>query len=232
MQSLLASLAHIWEKQVNPRLSSFIAFFGLAWLGVCILTIYVLAELSDNVLEQEAFFFDEIILLEIRKIASPALDRAMLFITSIGDPKMVVPLTAIVLAILWFKRHRLAAKFFALDAAGGVALSYFLKLAFSKQRPQLWESAITETTFSYPSGHALGSMVIYGFLSYVFATLYPRYAIAIYAFAVFMIGSIGFSRLYLGVHWPTDILAGYAIGFLWIMVCISLLRLQKTDDTF
>ena len=232
MQSLLTSLAHLWEKKVYPTLSSFIAFFGIAWLAVSILTIYILAELSDDVLAQESFAFDETILLHIHSIANPVLDRAMLFITSIGDPRIVVPLTGIVFVALLVKRHRLAATFFAIDAMGGAALSYFLKLAFSKPRPQLWTSAIEETTFSYPSGHALGSVVIYGFLSYVFARLYPRFAGAIYAFAAFMILSIGFSRLYLGVHWPTDILAGYGIGFLWITACISLLRLQSREDAF
>ena len=232
MQRLLSSLAYLWEKKINPTLSSFIAFFGLAWLGVCIITVYILAELSDNVLAQEAFAIDETILLQIRELANPLLDQVMVFITSIGDPRTVVPLTGIVFVFLLVKRQRLAATFFAIDAAGGVALSYFLKLAFSKPRPQLWNSAIEEVTYSYPSGHALGSMVIYGFLSYVFAKLYPRYSAAIYAFAVFMILSIGFSRLYLGVHWPTDIVGGYAIGFLWIMACISLLRLRRKGDAF
>ena len=104
-----------------------------------------------------------------------------------------------------------------------------LKLAFSKPRPELWPQLISEETFSYPSGHALDSMVLYGFLSYLLATLYPRYTKAFYSIVIFLILAIGFSRLYLGVHWPTDIIAGYGIGFLWITVCISLMRLQKMN---
>lgn len=232
MQSLLSSMAHLWERKINPKLSSFVTFFGITWLCVCIAIAYILAEISDNVLEQEAFALDKTILLHIHQLANPVLDKVMLFITSIGDPRTVVPLTGILLVFLWIKRQRMAALFFALDAAGGVALSYFLKLAFSKPRPRLWESPIEEITFSYPSGHALGSMVIYGFLSYVFSRMYPRYATAIYTFAVLMIVSIGFSRLYMGVHWPTDIVGGYGIGFLWVMACISLLRLQIREDAF
>ncbi|PZO15114.1 MAG: phosphatase PAP2 family protein [Leptolyngbya foveolarum] len=232
MQSLLSSLAHGWKQKAYPTLSSFIAFFGVAWLGVCIATVYILAELSDEVLEQEAFALDETILLHIRRFANPLLDKVMVFITNIGDPHTVVPLTVIAFVFLLVNRQRLAATFFAINAAGGVALSYFLKLAFSKPRPQLWNSAIEEVTYSYPSGHALGSMVIYGFLSYVLAKMYPRYSAAIYTFAVLMIVSIGFSRLYLGVHWPTDILGGYGIGFLWITACISLLRLRQRGDAF
>ncbi|MGB3298459.1 MAG: phosphatase PAP2 family protein [Phormidesmis sp.] len=230
MKALLARLAAAWKKQVHTRIASFVAFFGVVWLGLCILIVYLLAELSDEVLEKEAFALDRTILLYIHQFASPTLDAIVVGITRIGDPKTVVPLTAIVLCFLWLKRYRTEAKIFALDAFGGVVLSYFLKLAFNKQRPQLWDSPIVETTFSYPSGHALGSMVLYGFLSYVFATIYPRYAKVFYSVATVLIIFIGLSRLYLGVHWPTDIAAGYGIGFLWISVCIALLRLQKDDE--
>jgi len=227
MRKLLDHLADLWTKQINPRVSSFIAFFSIVWLAVCILATYVLAELSDEVLEREAFAIDRHILLFIHQFTSPALDAVFVGITSLGDPRTVVPLTVFIFCFLWLKRYRTEAKVLALDAAGGAVLSYFLKLAFSKELPQLWDSAINEITFSYPSGHALGSMVLYGFLSYVFASIYPRYAKAFYAVAALLITAIGLSRLYLGVHWPTDIVAGYCIGFLWISICITLLRLRK-----
>ncbi len=232
MQSILSRLADIWVKKLNPRISSFITFFGIFWLGACILAAYVLAELSDEVLEQEAFAIDKPILLAIHQLASPTMDAVMVGITRAGDPHVVVPLTAIIFGLLLWKRLFLEARFFALNAFGGAVLSYCLKLAFSKQRPQLWESAITEVTYSYPSGHALGSIVMYGFSSYLIARLYPRYAKVSYAIATALILAIGFSRLYLGVHWPTDIVGGYCIGLLWITVVISLLRLQRADDAF
>lgn len=227
MQHYFRQLAKIWIQKVHPRVASFVAFFGAIWLGICVLTIYGLAKLSDGVLEQEAFSFDKSILLSIHKLASPWLDQLMLSITRLGNPTMAVSLTVVVFGFLWWQRHYLEAKIFALNAFGGALLSYILKLTFTKSRPQLWDQLIYENTFSFPSGHALGSMVLYGFLSYLFATLYPRYAKVFYSIAVVLITAIGFSRLYLGVHWPTDILAGYGIGFLWITVCINLLRLQK-----
>ncbi len=232
MLTFLRRLADVWTKTLNPKISSFIAFFGVFWLGVCGLTIYALAEISDEVIEKEAFAFDKAILLGIHQFASPTLDTVMIAITRVGDPHTVVPLTLVVFALLLWKKRFLEAKFFALDTSGGAALSYFLKLAFNKDRPQLWDSSINEITYSYPSGHALGSMVLYGFLSYLVARLFPQYAKASYAIATLLILAIGFSRLYLGVHWPTDIIGGYAIGFLWITVCISLLRLRSPDNAF
>ncbi len=231
MQELLTRLAvtgaATWKERIHPHIAPFFAFFSLFWLGICVLVIYAIAELSDEVLEKEAFAIDKAILLFIHRFANPLLDTLMVSITRLGDPKVVVPMTLIIIGLLFWQRHRVEAQIFALDAMGGAVLSYVLKLAFNKPRPQLWESPIRETTFSYPSGHALGSMVLYGFLSYIFATMYPRYAKWFYGIATALIISIGMSRLYLGVHWPTDIVAGYGIGFLWITVCITLLRLAR-----
>ncbi|MBE9060397.1 phosphatase PAP2 family protein [cf. Phormidesmis sp. LEGE 11477] len=227
MQQLFNHLAYLWTQKVNPKIASFVAFFGIAWLAACALTLYVLAHLSDEILERESFAFDKHILLYIHQFANPVLDAVMVGITRLGDPRTVVPLTVIIFCFLWWQRYQLEAKFFALNAIGGAVLSYVLKLVFNRPRPQLWPQLISETTFSYPSGHALGSMVLYGFLSYLLITLYPRYSLIWRLVGIFLIVAIGFSRLYLGVHWPTDILAGYGIGFLWITVCIVLMRLQE-----
>ena len=214
-------------ENVYPRISSFIAFFGALWLSVCIVTIFVLVDLSEGVLEQETFALDKTILLSINQLSTPTLDTLMLGITRMGDPKTVVPLTLVVLFLLLWKRKKVEARFFAINAFGGAVLSYALKLAFSKPRPDLWQQHIEEITYSYPSGHALGSVVLYGFIAYLMATFYPRYASAIYAIAIVLMLGIGFSRLYLGVHWPTDIVGGYGVGLLWITVCIMLMRLKK-----
>jgi undecaprenyl-diphosphatase len=183
--------------------------------------------MSEEVLEQEAFSFDHAILLWIHQFANPGLDAVMLNITRLGNPPIVVFIGAIILAVLWGRRNYQEAKIFLLNGLGGTILSYGLKLVFSKPRPQLWNSPISETSYSYPSGHALGAIVLYGFLGYLLATTYPKYARVFYGIATILIVFIGLSRLYLGVHWPTDIIAGYGVGFLWTNVCITLLKLQK-----
>jgi membrane-associated phospholipid phosphatase len=85
-------------------------------------------------------------------------------------------------------------------------------------------------SYGFPSGHALGSLVLYGFLAYLLGQRYPRRSGLIYGIAGAMIGAIGLSRLYLGVHYPTDILAGYAVGGLWLMICLGLLRSKGRRD--
>ena len=226
MQQTLKQLAKAWMQYIHPRLMSFVATFGLIWLGACLLILLGLAHLADEVLEQEAFVFDEAILLWINQFASPTLDRVMATVTRLGNPKVVIPLACMGFGWLWWQRLWLIAMVFAINCVGGAVLSTKLKVFFGKPRPDLWPQIITETSYSFPSGHALGSMVIYGFSTYLLAQRFPQRHRLIYGLAVLLIGSIGLSRLYLGVHWPTDVLAGYGIGFLWISGCIALLRLK------
>ena len=225
-RATLHKLVRFWLK-IYPKISALIATIGFFGLASCLLIIYVLSELSEEVLEREAFAFDKTILLWIHSFANPTLDRIMLGITRLGDPITVVVIVVIALAIMWWRHYRLEAKIFFLNCIGGVILSDGLKLAFSKSRPQLWDSIISEETYSYPSGHALGSMIVYGFLANLLSDRYPRYAMTIYSVATIIIGAIGLSRLYLGVHWPTDVIAGYGVGFLWITLTITMLNLQK-----
>ena len=230
MKLFLRKLVNFWRQKVHRQLASLIATIGTVGLLSCLLIIYVLAQLSEEVLEREAFAFDQTILLWIHQFANPTIDRIMLTTTGLGNPNTVVAIAVITLAILWWRHYYQEAKIFLIDCFGGVILSYGLKIVFSKSRPDLWQSAITETSFSYPSGHALGSTILYGFLAYVLATRYPQLSLLIYPFAVLLIGAIGLSRLYLGVHWPTDIIAGYSIGFLWVMFCTTMLKLQKLNS--
>ena len=136
-------------------------------------------------------------------------------------------MSAIIYYYFWWRRYREEARFFILACLGGFILNTGLKLFFSKPRPELWHQLISEKSFSFPSGHALGSMVLYGFIAHELATHYPRFAKLIYSLTVILIAAIGISRLYLGVHWPTDIIAGYGVGFLWLMICITMLKLQR-----
>lgn len=226
VQQTLKQLAKAWMQHIHPRLMSFVATAGLLWLGACLLILLGLAHLADEVVEQEAFFFDEAILLWINQFASPTLDRVMLAITRLGNPGTVIPLACMGFSWLWWRRQQPIAIAFAITCVGGAVLSSGLKLLFGKTRPALWPQLITETTYSFPSGHALGSMVLYGFSAYLLAQRFPQRNQLIYGLAVLLIGGIGVSRLYLGVHWPTDVLAGYGIGFLWISGCIALLRFK------
>jgi membrane-associated phospholipid phosphatase len=204
-----------------------ISAIGALGLFSCLGLIGLIEKLVREVWEKEAFSFDTTFLLWIHQFANPVADQVMLAITQLGNPNVVIPIAIITLIFLWLDRHYSKAKFFALACLGGAILNAGLKLVFSKPRPALWQRLIVETSYSFPSGHALGSLVLYGAIAYLGTAYYPRFAGLIYGGAIALTVLIGFSRLYLGVHWPTDILAGYGIGALWLIICIGMLNLQR-----
>ena len=202
------------------------------WLIVYLLILGIVAWLCTEVWEKEAFSFDRSLLLWIHQFANPQLDRVMLLCTSLGDPPTVVTIFVVMSIWLLLKRHYSNAIRFAIVCAGGIAINQGMKLFFAKPRPELWPRLITDPTFSFPSGHAVGSMVVYGFIAYILAIELPPYKRYIYAIASMIIIAIGLSRLYLGVHYPTDIIAGYGIGILWLTTCLRLtFRARRSLDT-
>ena len=192
------------------------------WLIVYLLILSVVAWLCTEVWEKDAFSFDRSFLLWIHRFANPQLDRIMLFVTGLGDPPAVTTIFVITIAWLLMKRRYTDGIRFTIVCVGGVVINQGMKLFFAKPRPELWPRLIAETSFSFPSGHAVGSMVVYGFLGYLVARELHHYKGYIYAIASALIIAIGLSRLYLGVHYPTDIIAGYGIGFLWLTTCLKL----------
>jgi membrane-associated phospholipid phosphatase len=214
-----------WIYRLSSSIRSSIG--SISFLG-CVLLLMLLGWLFQEVWEKESFSFDTTTLLWIHQFANPFLDWLMLNITSLADPPMVIGIFVGTIFLLWRKRKYAEIKMFAIACIGGEALNIGLKLAFGKLRPQLWTQLISETSSSFPSGHALGSLVVYGFLAYFLATEFKRSALVMYGVACELILAIGFSRLYLGVHWLTDVIAGYSVGFLWLITCISILKHNLT----
>jgi membrane-associated phospholipid phosphatase len=230
MPKFIRTLVTFWSSRISPRLETLIGAIGIAGLGICLFLIWALAKLSGETLERESFAFDTSFLLWLHQFANPTLDNVMIAITQLGNPLVVIPVATMTLAILGWSRQRSPALMFSIACLGGAILNTGLKLVFTKPRPQLWHQLIVETTYSYPSGHALGSMVLYGMIAYLLAQKYPKLTSIIYIVAAGLILTICLSRLYLGVHWPTDIMAGLGIGLLWLVICITMLKLQNLRE--
>lgn len=157
---------------------------------------------------------------------SPVLIKIFLGITSLGRAPIIISLALIfsILFWLWKKREYLAP--FWLSIIGSVGLNMLGKIAFHRLRPI--NPVYLETTYSFPSGHATAAIAIYGFLFYFFWKLNKKISAKI---VIFMSGLtlallIGFSRLYLGVHYLSDVLEGYLLGLLWLIIGISLVEWQ------
>ncbi|WP_067563555.1 phosphatase PAP2 family protein [Nocardia acidivorans] len=139
-----------------------------------------------------------------------------------GTATMTVLGVAACSALAW-RRQWETAVFVGFTALGSGALVFFGKLLIGRPRPPLIDRMVVETNYSYPSGHALGSAVVVGVV--VAAVLLPLlrgvWRMLLVAVTVLFLLGVGVSRLYLGVHWPTDIVAGWIFGVLWLGLCFS-----------
>lgn len=163
---------------------------------------------------------DERVLLTIQKLHSPLLDNVMVGATLFGEGTTLLLVSG--LYRHWLLRHnrRQDANTLMVAAFGGIGLNCLLKLLFARSRPLLWDRIVEVGHHRFPSGHSMVSMIVYGYIGYTLAKQYPQYRNQISALAVAFIMAIGFSRLYLGVHWLTDVTAGYAAGLVWLSACI------------
>ncbi|KAF1721292.1 phosphatase PAP2 family protein [Pseudoxanthomonas wuyuanensis] len=183
-------------------------FFGL------LVPLWVFVELADEIHELETFYFDEPLLWGANGMAAPLLDRTAVAVSAIGYQYGVVPLDSlIVLALLYARRWR-EAVFAGVSFAGSALLNLATKQFFQRDRPSLWESIAPETTFSFPSGHAMGSMSLAMVAILLAAPTRWRWPALLLA-GLFVL-AVGASRVYLGVHYPSDILGGWAAGMAWV----------------
>lgn len=161
--------------------------------------------------------FDLALLGVAQRHAGVLADDAWVLVTRLGYEWGVVPFDLLlVLALVVLRRWR-HALFAAVTLAGSGLLNTGAKLAFARARPDLWVSVAPEHNFSFPSGHAMGSMT----LACVLVALLPagrRRQLVVTALGVFVL-AVGWSRVHLGVHYPSDILAGWALATAWSMAC-------------
>lgn len=172
--------------------------------------------------------FDPAILLALRDAGNPAqpigpawLPGVVRDITALGSTVVLVFLTAASVICLWIARRRQQALLMLGAMAVGQMLGGLIKLAVYRPRPEIVPHLVVETSLSFPSGHAMMSAIAYLTLAMLAAQAMPRRAakVCVLALAVLTTALIGVSRLYLGVHWPSDVLAGWCAGFAWAMLC-------------
>ncbi|MDJ0736789.1 MAG: phosphatase PAP2 family protein [Nostocaceae cyanobacterium] len=172
---------------------------------------------------------DTRILLAIQKLHTPLFDSIILSITLLGEPAVLLLICLASRFTPLYKNRPHQADKLAITTLGSIGLIIALKSLFARTRPALWDWILHVGHYSFPSGHAMLSTVVYGFIAYSLAKQYPQHQRQIFALAAALIVAIGFSRLYLGVHWTTDVTAGYAIGLVWLIVCILCWEMRQKD---
>lgn len=218
--------AYLWVKEqfllLQRRWPALYILLALALSG---LMLVVFAKLAwETLFSQEADMFDNVFIWLVRYFASPGLDQAMIVISDLGYgyPFWAVLLTA--LLTLAFYRRRLEIAGLLVCLGGATLLNILLKHLFGRSRPELLR-VVEAAGFSFPSGHAMVSLCFYGMLAFLIARCLQRWRwrLAAAMLAVLLAAAIGISRVYLGVHYPTDVVAGYSAGAMWLAFCVSLL---------
>lgn len=201
-------------RRVGGRLSS-----GFL---LCLAGVIAFGLLADEMAEGDTGWFDAVVRNGVNSFAAPTLTNLAVFFSFVGDwPFLTVLGTAIFAYLLYIKWKR-EAIIFLITNAGELVLNVTLKEIYQRQRPEAFFGYELPPSYSFPSGHALGSFCFLGILAWLLAANVTSTigTIEIYLTAAFLILVIGLSRIYLGVHYPSDVLAGYLVASVWTLTVI------------
>jgi membrane-associated phospholipid phosphatase len=198
-------------------------------LSVAALAVWAFSVLARDVWDQDPLVrWDAATAAWVQRHATPRGARIFGAITQLGSSTFTLMMAAAIAPALRTRRALLVGWIAAF--LGGVALERVVKAVVQRVRPPSATAFLDLDSFSFPSGHATASMVAYTMLAYVIARLTrasPKRGALIFVAAAFVIAAVGASRVYLGVHYPSDVLAGFAVGLGWVAICLSGVRLVE-----
>lgn len=233
------------RRQITPRAWVFLTqrFSRTEYLGLHLTlglvlslgALWLFAGISEDVIHHDPLTQFDLTLADLlHRHGTPVLIQLAKIVSLLGSPGFVAAWSLVVCLVLLKQRQRVLLVGWIGALAGGGLLDLGLKLAFRRPRPT-WEAPyLVEHGWSFPSGHAMGSLVAYGMLAYLLVLhLHGRAArTAVIIGAVVLVLAIGFTRLFLGVHFFSDVIAGYAAGTVWLAVCISGLEVLRRKASY
>lgn len=188
--------------------------------------IAIFAQLAEGVLEGDTQGFDEAVLTWFQTHRTPGLNRVMLEITALGSGSVIIMVVLLASVFLWLTHHKWSVYVLLLVVFGSKLLNTMLKGGFGRERPSIVESITDVNSLSFPSGHAMSSIVAYGSIAYLISRLEPSWRLryAIWIFVILLVLAIGVTRMYLGVHYPSDVIGGYLAGVAWVGLVAALIK--------
>ncbi len=185
-----------------------VLFFGV------LLPLLVFAALAEDVVEREKVRWDEPVLRWLHGHATPALNSAMVRVSDLGMWWGLIPFDVAVVGILLVRRRWARATFFALAVLGAGLLNVLTKQIFARERPSLWPSIAPAQSFSFPSGHAMGSAAAVAASAVLLWQTRARWPV-VFGGTVWIL-LVSTSRAYLGVHYPSDLVAAWVASLAWV----------------
>jgi membrane-associated phospholipid phosphatase len=205
-------------------------------LVLSIIFLWIFAETADGVFTGDILLMiDQWVASHIVCLRSAFLTSSMQAATNFGGIKFIAPIGLFTAAYFLIKKHYDRAIGLAITVSGGKLLNNILKLIFQRPRPFSETSLITTSGWSFPSGHSMNSMIFYGILVYLFMRedLTWPLRILIMAAACSVILTVGISRIYLKVHYTSDVIAGFLGGLFWLCFCMAGIEIyRKRKDTY
>ncbi|MFF2482766.1 phosphatase PAP2 family protein [Paenibacillus sp. NPDC058071] len=198
-----------------------------ALLAALILLLFTVAfgHLAGELSENELIYFDESVIRVVQGTITPQLTAVMKGFTFFGSTFALCLFLLIAAVLMIWRKKRWEALMLAIAVGGGGLFNLLLKWIFQRERPNV-NRLIEEAGYSFPSGHSMSSFIFYGMLGALFFIFFeskwPKLFIAL--LSVIVVLTVGISRIYLGVHYPSDVIAGYAAGGVWLVISFMALR--------
>jgi undecaprenyl-diphosphatase len=213
------------RRHVRNAYTAF-GIFLVAGAAIAIVFTWAFSEIADRVRKGHTQGVDDAVMRWIAAHQYKPLQTAMLEITSLGTGTVVGMIVLVSGLFLWLNHHKHSAILLMAATLGGLVLDNLMKIGFNRPRPHIFEWGTYAMSSSFPSGHAMSSAIVYGTVAYLAARLQQNLAsrILTMTLAALIIVMICFSRLYLGVHYPSDVLAGVMIGLAWAGFCMAILE--------
>lgn len=201
--------------------------FGLhLTIGIALMlfAVWIFGAIADEVLEQEELTVIDVFLANwFHQHKASTWTPVMLFITHAHDTLGVLLMSLVLLVYLYIKKAKYWMAAVLLAVPGGMLLNVLLKYTFQRARPSFDEPLLTLSTYSFPSGHTVGATVFYGVLASYLVCVHTRWRTRalVAAAACCMVALVALSRVYLGVHYLSDVMAAVAVGAGWTSICIT-----------
>jgi membrane-associated phospholipid phosphatase len=191
-------------------------FSQVLYQGVFLVASSVFAGLATKVWEHQHLAFDTPILTWFHHLVTPRFTTLALTFTNLGSVYVLLAALLIISFFLWFRSRR-SAFFLLVSFCGAAALDVLAKAVFVRTRPELFTQLIPEHDFSFPSGHTMGATAFFLALYFLSRRMFPRWQWFVANIGLLFTLGIGVSRLYLQVHYPSDVLAGWLLSAVWVL---------------
>lgn len=187
---------------------------------------WTFAEFAGHVRSGKTQAFDDAVMGWIGRHQYPLLQAGMLEVTALATASVVFAIVCIAGMFLWLNKHKHSAILLVAASVGGILLNNLLKIGFDRPRPQVFTWGTVASSSSFPSGHAMSAAIVYCTVAYLAARLQRRHLARVMTglCALVIVILICTSRVYLGVHYPSDVLAGVLIGLSWAAFCMTILE--------